>query len=325
MIDGPYALLLVLQILIVSGLLLTLIWLFIYRSRDLAAAAEMDLDAHKPSPSTNTTTDASAITPTAPSPISLVIPATKDEPIVITGGSDRLIDLTNATIGEFSEAVPAMGLHAVPDKPSTAPGEGIMAMQANPHSKSASDHVGGAAAAPTQNSEQAAVDQHLLQSARAETDELKHKIDYLEGKLLEYEIVQEEIASLSSLKVENEKLREELVQMQRSRPAPKPAPDSTPAPAPEAALFADQARDTTIYVPEAQRPQETLGEGTEPSIALGSGPSVASEYPPEPNNNVLPFDPSLAKAKQTAEAFQDPATNTQLEKILSKLEQLTSK
>jgi hypothetical protein len=322
MIDGPYALLLVLQILIVSGLLLTLIWLFIYRSRDLAAAAEMELDAHKPAPSP----DAAAIaSPSAPSPISLVIPAMKDQPIVITGGSDRLIDLTSATVGEFSEAVPAMGLHASNDKPSAAPGDGIMAMQANPHSVPASDHVAGAAAAPAQNAEQAAVDQHMLQTARAETDELKHKIEYLEGKLLEYEIVQEEIASLSSLKVENEKLREEIVQMQRARPAPKPVSEPEPAPAPQAALFSDQPRDTTIFIPEVTRPQETLGEGSEPSIALGAGPSVASEYPPEPNNNVLPFDPSLAKAKQTAEAFQDPATNTQLEKILSKLEQLTTK
>lgn len=320
MIDGPYALLLVLQILIVSGLLLTLIWLFIYRSRDLAAAAEMELDAHKPVPSPDARAMATA---GAPSPISLVIPATKDEPIVITGGSDRLIDLTSATVGEFSEAVPAMGLHSFSDKPSAAPGDGIVAMQANPHSVPASDHVAGAAATPAQNSEQAAIDQHMLQTARAETDELKHKIEYLEGKLLEYEIVQEEIASLSSLKVENEKLREEIVQMQRARPAPKPVPES--APAPQAALFSDQPRDTTIFIPEVTRPQETLGEGSEPSIALGAGPSVASEYPPEPNNNVLPFDPSLAKAKQTAEAFQDPATNTQLEKILSKLEQLTTK
>jgi hypothetical protein len=308
MIDGPYALLLVLQILIVSGLLLTLIWLFIYRSRDLAAASEINLDAQPPLP----TPGASAIAPAAtPSPISLVIPATKDEPIVITGGSDRLIDLTSATVGEFSEAGPAMGLRASSDKPSTAPGDGIVAMQANPHSVPAAEHVAGAHAAPAQNSEQAAIDQHMLQAARTETDELKHKIGYLEGKLLEYEIVQEEIASLSSLKVENEKLREEIVQMQRSRPAPKPAD-----PAPDAVFFSNQAPKGTILLPETP---------SEPATALGSGPSVASEYPPEPNNNVLPFDPNLAKAKQTAEAFQDPATNTQLEKILIKLEQLTSK
>jgi hypothetical protein len=321
MIDGPYALLLVLQILIVSGLLLTLIWLFIYRSRDLAAASEMELDAQPPAPSPG----AAILAPTvAPSPISLLIPATKDQPIVITGGADRLIDLTSATVGEFSEAVPAMGLHSSNDKPSTAPGEGIMAIQANPNSAPAAGHVADTAT-PAQNAEQDAIDQQMLQSARAETDELKHKIEYLEGKLLEYEIVQEEIASLSSLKVENEKLREEIVQMQRARPAPKATPEPTPAPPSEVAPLRELARDTTLFIPEVPRPQESLGEGAEPSIALGSGPSVASEYPPEPNNNVLPFDSNLAKAKQTAEAFQDPATSNQLEKILSKLEQLTSK
>lgn len=308
MIDGPYALLLVLQILIVSGLLLTLIWLFIYRSRDLAAASDMELDTQPLIPSPG----ASTIAPTtAPSPISLVIPATKDEPIVITGGADRLIDLTSATVGEFSEAVPAMGLHASSDKPSAAPGDGIVAMQANPHSVPATDPAPATNAASAQNSEQAAIDQHMLQAARAETDELKHKIEYLEGKLLEYEIVQEEIASLSSLKVENEKLREEIVQMQRARPAPKPA-DATP----DTVYFSNQAPKGTIIMPDTP---------SEPSIALGSGPSVASEYPPEPNNNVLPFDPSLAKAKQTAEAFSDPSTSEQLEKILGKLEELTSK
>ena len=40
---------------------------------------------------------------------------------------------------------------------------------------------------------------------------LHDKIQYLESKLLEYEILQEEIGTLSNLKVENERLREMLV------------------------------------------------------------------------------------------------------------------
>lgn len=41
-------------------------------------------------------------------------------------------------------------------------------------------------------------------------DKLKSTIQFLEKKLLEYEIVQEEISTLGDLKLENEKLREEV-------------------------------------------------------------------------------------------------------------------
>ena len=46
--------------------------------------------------------------------------------------------------------------------------------------------------------------------------ELQQKVGFLESKLLEYEIVQEEIANLSLLKLENEKLREEIVKLKRN-------------------------------------------------------------------------------------------------------------
>lgn len=42
--------------------------------------------------------------------------------------------------------------------------------------------------------------------------ELNEKVQFLESKLLEYEILQEEIGTLSSLKIENEQLKQRLVQ-----------------------------------------------------------------------------------------------------------------
>lgn len=42
--------------------------------------------------------------------------------------------------------------------------------------------------------------------------ELNEKVQYLESKLLEYEILQEEIGNLSSLKIENEQLKQKLVE-----------------------------------------------------------------------------------------------------------------
>ncbi|MBI3294005.1 MAG: hypothetical protein HYZ71_04670 [Deltaproteobacteria bacterium] len=56
-------------------------------------------------------------------------------------------------------------------------------------------------------------DAKLVEVNRTLTD----KVKYLEAKLLEYEILQEEIGSLSTLKVENEKLRETLVALQKAQ------------------------------------------------------------------------------------------------------------
>lgn len=66
------------------------------------------------------------------------------------------------------------------------------------------------------------------EASRALGDENKtliEKVRYLESKLLEYEILQEEIGTLSALKIENEKLKSELAQKTAQR---KPEPQATP-------------------------------------------------------------------------------------------------
>lgn len=59
---------------------------------------------------------------------------------------------------------------------------------------------------------------------------LTEKVKFLEAKLLEYEILQEEIGSLSTLKVENEKLKETVMRLQKGDTVPTTVPVSQEAP-----------------------------------------------------------------------------------------------
>lgn len=60
-------------------------------------------------------------------------------------------------------------------------------------------------------------------AASASTHELEEKIKYLESRLLEYEIVREEISGLSSLKSENERLKNELATLKGGHNEAPPA------------------------------------------------------------------------------------------------------
>lgn len=74
-------------------------------------------------------------------------------------------------------------------------------------------------------------------SAGDRAKELNDKVQYLESKLLEYEILQEEIGNLSTLKIENEQLKQKLVEsglslsdtgsgVAEALAAPAPAPEN---------------------------------------------------------------------------------------------------
>jgi cell division septum initiation protein DivIVA len=67
---------------------------------------------------------------------------------------------------------------------------------------------------------------------KEDTSALKKQIEFLEGKLLEYQIIQDEIASLSTLKQENEKLRQEIMGLQRTATTAPTAAPTPPASAP---------------------------------------------------------------------------------------------
>ncbi len=67
-----------------------------------------------------------------------------------------------------------------------------------------------------------------FKASSADAKTLREKVKYLESKLLEYEILQEEIGTLSALKVENEQLRKELVQTVKKTPPSPPREDPGP-------------------------------------------------------------------------------------------------
>lgn len=60
----------------------------------------------------------------------------------------------------------------------------------------------------------------IVAKLKEQGDQYADKIKYLEQKLLEYEILQEEIGTLSQLKVENEKLKKEVLTSSDGSPAP---------------------------------------------------------------------------------------------------------
>ena len=89
--------------------------------------------------------------------------------------------------------------------------------------------------------------------------ELNSKIDELEARLLEYEIIEDDIADLSLYKAENEKLKTELASL-RGGGAPEPAP--APAPAPEP--VAEEPASEPIPEPVAEEPVVEAAPEPEP-------------------------------------------------------------
>lgn len=123
-----------------------------------------------------------------------------------------------------------------------------------------------------------------------ESKGLQDKVKFLESKLLEYEILQEEIGALSALKHENEQLKRKLVE------------SGLPVPMSSAAREI-LAKDPAIDGPEVISPVETPAE---PLAALPHAPAA---------------EPS-AVVPETQEVSGD-ASIENLEKLLDKIDELT--
>ncbi len=104
--------------------------------------------------------------------------------------------------------------------------------------------------------------------------EATDKIKYLEGKLLEYQILQEELTTLQNIKGENETLKQELSSLKSGASAPTPTPE--PAPVAEA----------------MPTPPETPPQGPTAEIIPFPGPTAAESTvaaappPPAETNNL---------------------------------------
>jgi hypothetical protein len=110
-------------------------------------------------------------------------------------------------------------------------------------------------------------DKALSQTATQEHKTLTEKVKYLESKLLEYEILQEEIGTLSSLKLENEDLKQKIMEFQM-----KSNPLSFEAPEPKAI---SQSPETQDLAPPSPQEPETIS--TEPAPAIFIPPAEGNE------------------------------------------------
>lgn len=205
-ITGPYAFLVTLQILIICGLLLAFVWLMIQRARDLA---EKDAPGKLAEP---------AATVAAPAPVVAATPAAAmpPDPVVVAPPVEAPV-----VAAPIAEAAPPPVVEASPV---------ITEVSApSPVQDTAAPVV--EMASPVAPASPIAMESQATTPATAdEATALKDKVRYLESRLMEYEIVQEEISALSQLRVENEKLKEELLKAQGGKPPSVGAPPSEPKP-----------------------------------------------------------------------------------------------
>lgn len=142
--------------------------------------------------------------------------------------------------------------------------------------------------------------------AREDLEGLQSKVKFLESKLLEYEILQEEIGALSQLKAENERLKAELVKRGGTIPAPEATVQASPTPseAPAAAvpptptvvsesadaqqeidkLFAEFANQPPGATPTATAPEAPVvsAQVNDPPPAIATAPAAVEPPPATP-------------------------------------------
>lgn len=175
-----------LQVLIIAGLLLSLVWFLIDRMKHAPVEVEEK--------------------PTAP------IAGAEEQAPVVTAVAAGAPVLTEAA------PPPQAAPPAVPIAIGEPTAEGS---SANPSSSEAVPAAATQSNPSALSAEEAAAKEQALASLNEESAGLKDKVKYLESRLMEYEIVQEEISSLGALREENEKLKSELFKLQGGSVAAK--------------------------------------------------------------------------------------------------------
>lgn len=119
-----------------------------------------------------------------------------------------------------------------------------------------------------------------------DVEALREKVQELEAKLKEYEIIEDDIADLSTYKEENARLRAQLDQLGQGGPAAQAEPGGAPRSENlEAAPGAEQPESAAEGGEPAAESGEPAAEGGEPAAVAQSGeadPSSAAAPPPEP-------------------------------------------
>jgi hypothetical protein len=245
-LQGTYAYLVIAQIIIVTGLFLTLLALIVRRIRLYGNAGHQDsLSAPVVSHSETNTNAASA-------PSRVAAPGSMPVPVATTAH-------TKATHAPVDSGVPVQTQTQAQTQTSTA------------SPPPATDGAQAPRATPTDGG----------------GNELEEKVRYLESKLLEYDILQEELSSLSSLKQENERLTKQVEDFQAGH-------QSTSTDAPSASATQEETKLEPTFIDEPQAVQ-------------------AVEIPPEPN------------AEQISEPVPtvDNSPLASLETLLSQIDELT--
>lgn len=208
----------------------------------------------------------------------------------------------------------------------------------------ASVEVAGAAVSTSADVEEwkskcGALEEELQKVTKFKEDHtaLLEKVKFLESKLLEYEILQEEIGSLSNLKTENEKLKKELLQVQKETdkvPADKnveasPAPVAPPVqpetpptqakaetktePPPEAKGETKVEAKTEVPAPESAPLESKKSEAEVKAVPVV--PPVKAETPPETKSEVI---------ETPTAASSNDANAPNLDGLLAEIDALTT-
>ncbi len=225
-LQGSYAYLLVLEILVVTTLFLTFLWMLVRRVKEAGNTMDTVLPMAAPGPEARTFTQ-----------------------------ENSLAEMNDAqrTLQELKTQVTAL------DTPEAAPSDELSKLN----------------------------------------DELRDKVKYLESKLLEYEILQEEIGTLSTLKAENEDLRQQLVGFENAGRASVVLGASEPSSIGARAVPLEEAK-------------------IEPSF---QSVSPSSESIVDKVEDLLA--PQANAAKETAAAAPESAGIAGLEKLLAQIDELT--
>lgn len=147
--------------------------------------------------------------------------------------------------------------------------------------------------------------------------QLQEKVKYLESKLLEYEILQEEISTLSALKVENEELRKKLI----AKGVPFEAAPATAEDAPPEEATVDEDAEVEaeglVTTEEALADEAAKHDEEIASLLKGLATEPSAEVP-------VKMEPTQVEPKTNGTPGPEEAELKELENLLSKIDELTN-
>jgi TolA-binding protein len=124
---------------------------------------------------------------------------------------------------------------------------------------------------------------------QAQVDQVTRERDELKERLMEYEIIEEDLANLKKFQQENEQLKKTIAELKGGAPAEDapadeaPAPTPTPEPEPAAEEAPAAEPEPAAEEPAAEAPPETTGDDN-PAADDSATEAAAEENPEVPAN-----------------------------------------